>query len=85
MTPPSLLLVAKGCWWADTGATFKWLLLAATAFSLPLLAKRLRMDVLFSSEKLLAAAPSGAVFLLCKPNFAKGLRLWPFSAAAITG
>jgi len=85
VTPPSLLLVVKGCWWADSDATSKRLQLAAAAFSLPLLARRFRIDLLCSSEKVLAAVPSGAVWLVCRPNFAKGLRVGPFSGAAIIG
>jgi len=83
--PPRLLLVAKGWWWADADATSKWLLLSAAVFSLPLLARRFRIDLLCSREEVLAAVPSGAVWLLCRPNFAKGLRLGPFSGAAIIG
>jgi len=85
VTPPSLLLVVKGCLLADAGATSKWLLLAAAAFSLPLLARRFRIDLLCPGEKFLAAVPSGAVWLVCRPNLAKGLRLGPFTAAVVIG
>jgi len=85
VTPPSLLLVVKGCGWADADATSTWLLLAAPVFSLPLLARRLRTDLLCCSDECLAEVPSGAVWLVCRPNLAKGLRLRPFSAAVVTG